>query len=97
MKISLKLVILSLCINAAWVACSSDRVFMQVLGSGGPELNDQRASSSYLIWLDGKVVVMIDAGGGSSYNSKKSGASFNDMKAIAFTYFHADHSADLSA
>ncbi|MFK7794307.1 MAG: MBL fold metallo-hydrolase [Gammaproteobacteria bacterium] len=76
--------------------CQKERVSLQVLGSGGPELNDQRASSSYLVWLDGEVVVMIDAGGGSSYNFEKSGADFNDIKAVAFTHFHVDHSADFS-
>lgn len=69
---------------------------LQVLGSGGPELNDQRASTSYLVWLDGKATIMIDAGGGSSYNFEKSGADFNDIKVIAFTHFHVDHSADFS-
>jgi len=77
--------------------CPTGRVSLQVLGSGGPELNDQRASTSYLIWLDNKAIVMIDAGGGSSYNFEKSGASFNDIKAIAFTHFHVDHSAEFSA
>ena len=76
--------------------CQKERVSLQVLGSGGPELNDQRASSSYLVWLDGKAVVMIDAGGGSSYNFEKSGADFNHIKAVAFTHFHVDHSADFS-
>jgi hypothetical protein len=30
--------------------CGGEGVSVQVLGSGGPELQDKRASSSYLIW-----------------------------------------------
>jgi len=72
---------------------SCANVKLQVLGSGGPEINDGLASSSYLIWVDGKAVIMIDAGGGSSLNFEQSGASFNDIQAILFTHLHVDHSA----
>lgn len=85
--------LLSLPVVAA-ETCQSDRVKLQVLGSGGPELGDQRASSSYLIWLDGKARVMIDAGGGSSLNFEKSGAQFSDLDAVLFSHLHVDHSAD---
>src|SRR5262249_13580423 len=46
--------------------CTHKGVELQVLGSGGPELEDQRASSSYLIWQDGKPRVVVDSGGGSA-------------------------------
>ena len=39
-------------------------ISLQILGSGGPEFS-QRASSSYIIWVDGKAKVLIDAGGGA--------------------------------
>jgi len=74
--------------------CDSDRVKLQVLGSGGPELGDGRASSSYLIWLDGKARVMVDVGGGSSLNFERSGAQFSDLDAVLFSHLHVDHSAD---
>ena len=38
---------------AAAAICSGHGVQVQVLGSGGPELEDKRASSSYLVWQDG--------------------------------------------
>ena len=44
--------------------CGTNDVAVQVLGSGGPEMKG-RASSSYLIWQQGKARVLIDAGGGS--------------------------------
>lgn len=76
-------------------ACGGTGVWLQVLGSGGPEIDDQRASSSYLIWLDGRAVVMVDAGGGSAFNFERSGARFSDLHTILFSHFHVDHSADL--
>ena len=75
-------------------AVQEQGVSVQVIGSGGPYLNDNRASTSYLIWIDGKAVIMVDAGGGSSLNFEKSGASILDIDAILFTHFHEDHAAE---
>ena len=78
--------------------CESKGVQLQVLGSGGPEiLQVGRASSSYLVWLDGKARVLIDAGGGSALNYSKTGAKFKDLDAILLSHLHVDHSADLPA
>lgn len=89
--------ILLLCSPVLFAECQSQRVKVQVLGSGGPELSDGRASSSYLVWLDGKGIVLIDAGSGSSLNYEKSGANLTDLKVVAFSHFHVDHSADFAA
>jgi len=78
-------------------ACEKNRVRLQILGSGGPELDDQRASSSYLVWLDKKAAILVDTGSGSSFNFERSGAKIDDLKAILFTHFHVDHSADFPA
>lgn len=67
-------------------------VKLQVLGAGGPEINDGMASSSFIIWINGKAGIMVDAGGGSSLNFEKSGADFNDLDAILLTHLHVDHS-----
>jgi ribonuclease BN (tRNA processing enzyme) len=75
--------------------CASDRVRLQILGSGGPELTDQRASTSYLVWVGDKAQVLVDVGGGSSLNFEKTGAGFEDIKVIVLTHLHVDHSADL--
>ncbi len=83
--------------SAVLAECQREHVKVQVLGSGGPEMSDARASSSYLIWLDGKSVVLIDAGSGSSLNFEQSGARIADLQAVAFTHFHVDHSADFPA
>ena len=70
---------------------------VQVLGSGGPELTDQRASTSYLISIDGKARVLLDTGPGSSLHFESIGADFNDIDALLYSHFHVDHSADLPA
>jgi len=77
--------------------CGQHGVAVQVLGSGGPELQDKRASSSYLIWQDGRARVLVDAGGGSALRFGESGAQMSQLDVILFSHFHVDHSADFSA
>ncbi len=69
---------------------------LQVLGSGGPEL-DKRASASYLIWIDNKAKILIDFGGGAFARLGESGAKLEDIDTILFTHFHIDHVADFAA
>ena len=97
MKIIIAISIFCSIANCAIADCLSNRVELQVLGSGGPELNDRRTSTSYLIWLDNKAVIMVDTGGGSSSNFEKTDANFNNLLAILFTHLHVDHSADFPA
>ena len=78
-------------------SCQSQRVKLQMLGTGGPELLNERASTGYLIWLDDKARIIVDAGPGSLQRFKQSGARYEDIRAIFFTHFHVDHSADLAA
>lgn len=77
--------------------CGAQGVAVQVLGSGGPELQDKRASSSYLVWEDGQARVLVDAGGGSALRLGESGASMSQLDVILFTHFHVDHSSDFPA
>ncbi len=78
-------------------SCGSQGVAVQVLGSGGPELQDKRASSSYLVWENGRPRALIDAGGGSALRFGESGAQMSQLDVIFFTHFHVDHSGDFSA
>jgi len=78
-------------------ACGERGVWLQVLGSGGPELNDGRASSGYLVWFDGKAKILVDMGSGSLFRFEQSGAELNDIDVILMSHFHVDHSADLPA
>ena len=79
---------------AAPQSCGVKGIALQVLGSGGPELQDKRASSSYLIWEDGQARVLVDAGGGSALRFGESGAQMSQLDVILFSHFHADHSGD---
>jgi ribonuclease BN (tRNA processing enzyme) len=82
---------------AAAQSCGAHGVAVQVLGSGGPELQDKRASSSYLVWIDGQAKVLVDAGGGSALRFGESGATMSQLDVILFTHFHVDHSGDFPA
>ena len=77
--------------------CGAQGVAAQVLGSGGPELQDQRASSSYVVWQDGKARVLVDAGGGSALRFGESDATMSQPDVLLFTHFHVDHSGDFAA
>jgi ribonuclease BN (tRNA processing enzyme) len=68
-----------------------------VLGSGGPELQDKRASSSYLVWQDGRARVLVDVGGGSALRFGERGAQMSQLDVILFSHFHVDHSGDFAA
>ena len=94
--LSFLLFFISLSVQAA-PACDKQGVWLQVLGSGGPELDDGRASSAYLIWQDGKARILIDMGSGSMTRFEQSGAFLNDLDVILFSHFHVDHSNDLPA
>jgi ribonuclease BN (tRNA processing enzyme) len=72
-------------------------VAVQVLGSGGPVADDARASTGYVVWVDGRSRVLIDAGGGTFLRFGEAGASFVDLAFIGLSHFHTDHSADFPA
>lgn len=78
-------------------ACGPDGIYVQVLGAGGPGLDDAQASSGYLVWVDGRARVLVDAGPGTALRFEESGAEFEDLLAIVFTHMHVDHSSDLPA
>lgn len=77
--------------------CHSPGTWLQVLGSGGPEINDGRASSGYLIWHNGHARVLVDLGSGSLSRFEQSKASINDLDVVLLSHLHADHSNDLPA
>ena len=91
---------LSICLPLSAIASQcppAQGVALQVLGSGGPIADDGRASSSYLLWVDGKSRVLIDAGGGAILRFAEARADFRDLAFVGLSHFHADHSADFPA
>jgi ribonuclease BN (tRNA processing enzyme) len=80
---------------SAQMACSDAPLGVQVLGSGGPFVGSSRASSGYLVWREGRAVVMIDAGGGTFLRFGEAGARLADLEALAISHLHPDHVSDL--
>ncbi len=78
-------------------SCGATGLAVQVLGSGGPEFQDKRASTSYLIWDHGNARVIVDAGGGSALRFGESGAQMSQVDVFLFSHFHVDHSSDFPA
>ena len=71
-------------------------VALQVLGSGGP-FGVGRASAGYLIWIDGVSRIIVDAGGGTFARFHEAGARVPDLRLLALSHFHPDHSSELPA
>lgn len=93
----LALFLLFLASTAQAQVCGSKGLWLQVLGSGGPELTDRRAGSGYLIWQDGRARILVDMGPGSMLRYEDSRARIEDLDVILLTHLHVDHSADLPA
>lgn len=72
-------------------------VALQILGSGGPIADDWRASSGYLVWVDGRARALVDIGGGVILNFAASGAAIKDLEVVVLSHLHVDHSVDFAA
>lgn len=83
---------------AAWAqTCPVSGVAVQILGSGGPRISRDRASASYLVWIDGRSRILVDAGGGAFLRFGQAGARMVDLSLIALSHLHPDHVSDLPA
>ena len=83
--------------SAAAQVCGNQGLVVQVLGSGGPRVNAERASSSYLVWVNGQGRVLVDAGGGAFLRFGQAGGRLEDLSLLALSHLHPDHSSDLPA
>ncbi len=97
LQILLMLTAFGLVSNTTYAVCKADGVQLQVLGSGGPGDSMGRASSAYILWVDGESKVLIDAGSGSKNNFHQSGATMEQIELVALSHLHPDHSAELPA
>jgi len=77
--------------------CVGSPVAVQILGSGGPRTNGDRASASYLLWVGSQAKVLIDTGGGAFLRFGQSGAKLNDLSFVGISHLHPDHVSDLPA
>lgn len=77
--------------------CGDEGVWFQILGSGGPEITDQRGAASYLVWIDENARLLVDPGPGTALRFDESGADFADLDAVVFTRLAAQTTSDLPA
>ncbi len=71
---------------------------VMVLGSGGPVAHrTARASAGYLIFIDRKAKILLDAGSGTYQRLAASGANIKDLDLVLLSHLHIDHTSDLSA
>jgi len=91
------LVFLSIPSSALAQSCAANPVAVQILGSGGPAINRDRASTSYLIWIDAQAKILVDMGGGAFLRFGQAQAKLSDLSLVAISHFHPDHVSDLPA
>lgn len=64
-----------------------------VLGSGTPEPHIRRASSGYLVEIEGDRI-LLDCGGGVFDNMLRAGFGPEDITHLVFSHLHTDHMMD---
>ena len=67
-----------------------------VLGSGGPRAFG-RAGSSYIVLIDGKPRILLDAGPGAFVRIGELNIDLGQVDIVLLTHLHIDHSGDLAA
>jgi ribonuclease BN (tRNA processing enzyme) len=67
-----------------------------VLGSGGPRPFG-RASSSYIVVVDGTPRILVDAGPGAFLRIGELNLDLTSVDTVLLTHLHIDHSGDLAA
>jgi ribonuclease BN (tRNA processing enzyme) len=78
-------------------SCAANPVAVQILGSGGPRVNPDRASSSYLLWIGAQAKILVDVGGGAFLRFGQTQAKLSDLSLVAISHLHPDHVSDLPA
>ena len=91
------LLALSAASGATAQTCAGNPVAVQILGSGGPTFNAQRASASYLLWIGPQAKLLFDIGGGAHLRFSQAGAKLADLAMVGISHLHPDHTSDLPA
>src|SRR5499427_2669982 len=83
--------------GASAQSCAAGPATVQILGSGGPAINRERASASYVLWVGGQAKMLVDMGGGTYLRFGQSGAKLSDLALVGISHLHPDHVSDLPA
>ena len=89
--------VLAMPFAASAQTCAAGQTTVQILGSAGPFLTPDRASSSYLLWVGGKARMLVDMGGGAYLRFGQSKAKLGDLAMVGVSHMHPDHISDLPA
>jgi ribonuclease BN (tRNA processing enzyme) len=60
-------------------------------------INRDRASTSYLLWIDAQAKILVDMGGGAFLRFGQAQAKLSDLSLVAISHLHPDHVSDLPA
>ena len=75
--------------------CDDEGVWLQFLGSGELDLDNNRSAAGFVVWQDNKARLLVDAGSGTALRFDEAGANISDLEAIVVTQNEVDHTADL--
>src|SRR4030088_1307440 len=87
----------SIASGASAQTCAGSPVAVQILASGGPVINPERASAGYLLWVGTQAKLLVDIGGGTYIRFGQSRAKLADLAMVGISHLHPDHTSDLAA
>ncbi len=77
--------------------CGEEGIWVQILGSGDLDLHNDRGAESYLVWMDQRAILLVNAGSGTAVRFDQSNADFKDLEAIVLTQTSVNQTSDLPA
>ncbi len=80
--------------NAHGDAAAASGLSLLVLGSGGPGATG-RAGSGYIVSLDGRPRILVDAGPGTFARLGEVNVDLSGLDIVLLTHLHADHAGEL--
>lgn len=83
--------------SEARAECDPAPLAVQVLGAGGAVPDDGRAGPGYVVWIDGRARILIDAGAGAYLRFGQANARGEDVDLVALTRLRVEHVSDLPA